>query len=346
MPDLSTDAGLRAALRDVAAWGEPDHVPALAEAAPIGLEPDPIRRANRWARPLVGVTAAVALAIVAVIVTRDPDRSPTDVAAPMASADDLVGRDWRIDVVTAKGERRAIDPSYDAVLRFDGNGSFGGKTCNDFGGDVVISPSSLTFGDEVLSTLMKCTGERGWLEDRVTSLFLMGTAEWTLVDGVLRLDAGDVVVELSERPTGFPTELVQLTTSDAFGEPFWQFGYTEATDAEMAEGAYRYFLMWEGRSAPGTAFGNAGVAVDPEVPLETMWVDDVENAVFTFGTLPPGTVTALFEATDGTPEELTIYVLPDGRPVYGQVVAASKGQVVALDRAGNEIGRGRTVPVP
>src|SRR5688500_2488700 len=100
MPDLSTDDGLRAALRDVAAWGEPDHVPALAEASPVRLHRDPIRTANRWARPMVGVAAAVALAVVAVMVTRDPDRSLTELAAPRASVDDLVGKDWRIDVVT------------------------------------------------------------------------------------------------------------------------------------------------------------------------------------------------------------------------------------------------------
>ncbi len=346
MPDLSTDDGLRAALRDVAAWGEPDQVPALADATPIRLHSDPIGSRNRWARPMVGVAAAVALAVVAVMVTRDPDRSPAELAAPTASIDDLIGREWRIDVVTAQGERREIDPSYDAVVRFDGSGGFSGKTCNQFSGEVVVRASELAFGDEVQSTLMACGGDQGWLESSVMSVFLAGHAEWTLAEGVLRIEGGDVVVELSERPAGFPTQLVPLATSDPSGEAEWQFGYSEATDAEVAEGAYRYFITWEGRAAPGQGYGNAGIAVDPQAPLETMWVDDVEGAMFTFGTLPAGTATARFEGDDGTREEVTVYELPDGSLVHGQVVAASRGQVVALDGDGNEIARGRTVPVP
>ncbi len=344
MPDLSTDDGLRSALRDVAAWGDPGRVPELDESAPIQLRAEPPRGSHPWVRPLMGAAAALVLVVVAVLVTRSPDDEPSRPATPAASADDLVGKDWSIDVVTAGGERREIDPTYDAVLRFDGEGGFSGTTCNHFGGDVAISSTEMAWGDEVASTLMGCSGDLGQVEASVFSMFT-GTAEWRLTDGTLRIEGKDVTFELTELPPGFPTELVQLAVSDPAGEAQWQFGYVEATDAEVADGAYRYFLTWEGRSAPGTGYGNAGMAVDPELSyLETMWLDDVDGGMFVFGTLPSGTDAVRFEADDGTAAELTAYVLPDGSLVYGQVVPPNTGEVVALDAGSNEIGRGRTVP--
>lgn len=263
---------------------------------------------------------------------------------PTASASDLRGHDWRIDALTdTTGDRREVDPSHDAVLRFDGEGGFSAKTCNHTGGDVAVEAASLRWGDEIASTAMGCLDEDlTWLETTMAALF-RGTSTWSLADGHLRIEGNGVTVELTERPAGFPTEMVQLATSDTGTEAQWQLGYTEDPDAE-ANGGYRYYLQWEGRSAPGTGYGSAGMAVDPDVAMDAMWLDDVDGGLFPFGTLPAGTVSAVFEATDGTTEELHLYALPDGRLVYGQTVAATKGQVVALDVHGEEIDRGRVVP--
>jgi heat shock protein HslJ len=263
---------------------------------------------------------------------------------PGASAEQLVRRDWDIVAVTAGDERRTVDDETEAVLRFDGEGAFSGTTCNHFGGDVTVTPSELEWGDEVMSTSMLCTDEDvAWLETHVLELF-SGTATWSLADDVLRIEGNDVRLELRERADAFPTELVPLATSAPGAEAEWQFGYSETSADDMAEGSPRFSITWEGRTAPGTAYGSAGLAVDPSIPLEAMWVDGVDGRLFPFGTLPDGTVTAVFETADGTQEPITAYELPDGRRVYGQPVEATRGQVVALDAAGEELGRGRTVP--
>lgn len=262
---------------------------------------------------------------------------------PSASASDLQGHDWRIAVVTdAGGERREVDPIHDAVLRFDGEGGFSAKTCNHTGGEAEVGAGSIEWGNEIFSTSMACLDDDlTWLETTMATLF-RGTSTWTLAEGHLRIEGHGVVAELSERPEGFPTEMVQLATSDPGGEWQWQLGYTE--DPAAGPDGYRFFLSWEGRSAPGTGYGSAGMAVDPEIPMEAMWLDDVEGGLFPFGTLPIGTASAVFEAADGSRQPLATYELPDGRRVYGQVVQAAEGQAVALAADGTEIGRGRVVP--
>jgi heat shock protein HslJ len=283
--------------------------------------------------------------VLAVVAACGSDDAAVRSNGPSASPSDLQGHDWRIEVVTdASGERREIDPTFDAVLRFDREGGFGAKTCNHTGGDATMLASTIEWGDEISSTSMACLDENlTWLEATVGTLF-RGTSTWALTDGRLRIEGNGVAVELTERPAGFPTEMVQLATSDPSREAQWQLGYTEDPDAG-ANGGYRYFLQWEGRSAPGTGYGSAGMAVDPAVSLETMWLDDVDGELFPFGTLPVGTASAVFESTDGSREDLHLYELPDGRLVYGERVAAAKGQVVAFDAQGAEIGRGRVVPV-
>ena len=261
-----------------------------------------------------------------------------------ATQADLVRRDWRIDAVTdAAGDRREVDPLHDAVLRFDGEGGFSAKTCNYTGGDVVITPSSLEWGDEIMSTEMGCVDEDvTWLETTMGALF-SGTSTWDLTGDVLRIEGNGVTAELSERPAGFPTEMIQLATNDPDCECEWQFGYTEDPDADT-NGGYRYSIGWEGREGPGKGYGSAGMVVDSEIPMDAMWLDDVEGKLFPFGTLPVGTASAVFETTDGTTVALHPYELPDGRLVYGEPVPATKGQVVALEESGQEIDRGRVVP--
>ncbi len=256
----------------------------------------------------------------------------------------LVRRDWRIEVITdASGDRRDVAPDYDAVLRFDGEGGFSAKTCNHTGGDVTVDAGRLTWGREIASTAAACLDEDlTWIETTLGSLF-RGSATWTLADGRLHIRGNGVAAELSERPVGFPTELVQLATSDPDGESEWQFGYAE--DSAAGPGGYRFSLTWEGRSGPGRGYGSSGMVVDPEVPMDTMWVDDVDGRLFPFGTLPVGAAAAVFESVDGTTEALQTHELPDGRRVYGETVEAGQGQVVAVDGAGHEMGRGRVVPV-
>ena len=259
-----------------------------------------------------------------------------------ATQADLVRRDWRIDAVTdADGEHRDIDPAYDAVLRFDGEGGFGAETCNASGGGVVVTPTTLEWGDEIASTQMACTDERlTWLETTMAALFA-GTSTWELTDGALRIEGNGITVELSERPAGFPTQMVQLATNDPACECEWQFGYTEIPDP--ATNGPRFGIGWEGRHGPGQGYGEAGMVADPA--MGTMWLDDVEGKLFPYGTLPVGAVSAVFETIDGTTIEMHPYELPDGRLVYGEPIDASQGAVVALDADGNEIERGRTVPV-
>jgi heat shock protein HslJ len=251
---------------------------------------------------------------------------------------DLDHKDWRIDVVSADGDRREVDPAYDAVLRFDGDGGFEASMCNDIHGDVTITSSELTWGN-VWSTLAGCLDDDlTWLETAVSAVF-DSTARWTLTDGVLRIEGEDVVVELGQRPDGFPRDLVQLATSDPAGESQWQFGYAEI---ERGSG---YDLWWEGRAAPGTAFRDAGIGADPSDVLKAMWVEDVDGGLFAFGFVPEAAESVVFDAVDNTREVMTTYDLPDGSRVYGAVVTATPGRVVALDADGTEFGRSDPSPV-
>jgi heat shock protein HslJ len=291
----------------------------------------------------------VALVLLTFLAVSSCSDGGTEVSAgggsPAAATEvDLVRRDWRVDAVTDDtGDHRDVDPAYDAVLRFDGEGGFSAKTCNYTGGDVTIDASSLAWGKEIASTDMGCMeDDLTWLESTMGALFV-GTSTWKLTDDALRIEGNGVSVELSERPAGFPTEMVQLATNDPACECEWQFGYTEDPDT-ATNGGYRFSIDWEGRDAPGTGYGSAGMVVDPEIPMDAMWIDDVEGKLFPFGTLPVGATAAVFETADGDTIEMHAHELPDGRFVYGEPIDATKGQVVALDENGQELDRGRVVP--
>jgi len=149
-------------------------------------------------RRLSGLLLLAALALVACSDDDGTDVQAGDGVATAPTQADLVRRDWRINAVTdASGERLEVDPAYDAVLRFDGEGGFSAKTCNHTGGDVVIAPTTLEWGDGIASTDMACQDEDlMWLETTMGALY-DGTSTWELTDGALTIEGNEVTAELS-----------------------------------------------------------------------------------------------------------------------------------------------------
>lgn len=331
MTDHPSDDDLRRDLRRIADWTDPLATPAPEELVPALV---PIDAAPSPARRLLAVAAGVLLvgAAVAFVVARGGDTTEAPDVEPAApTADQLIGVEWRIDSVAVDGADPVRPPvDADAVIRFSGT-AVSGIACNHFGGDATVGDGTVTFGTEMASTSMACMEPAiNAVQDAVLRLVRGGEGTWSITDGVLVLEANGVRLEGSEKASAFPTpDLEVLAASDGSSEAEWHFGYERQSVAE-----YEAFLVWEGRSGPGVGFGSAGLAVDPTIALDAMWVDHVEGGLFPFGTLPPGTVRAVFVAEDGTETELEVHALPTGRSVFGQPVDAAGGTVRALGTDG------------
>ena len=331
MTDHPSDDDLRRDLRRIADWTDPLAAPAPQDLVP-GLEP--IAAHPSPSRRLLAVAAGVLLlgGAVAFLVARGGDTSEApDVEPASPTAEQLIGVEWRIDSLAVDGADPVGPPAdADAVIRFSG-AEVSGTACNHFGGDAAVGAGTVTFGDEVMSTSMACMEPAiNVVQDAVLRLVGGGEGTWSITDGVLVLEANGVRLEGSEKADAFPTpDLEVLVASDGSSEAEWQLGYEQHPGAD-----YEASLIWEGRSGPGVGFGSAGLAVDPTITMDAMWVDHVEGGLFPFGTLPPGTVRAVFMAEDGTETELGVYALPTGRSVFGQPVDAAGGTVRALGADG------------
>ncbi|MGK2948204.1 MAG: META domain-containing protein [Acidimicrobiales bacterium] len=330
MTDHPSDDDLRRDLRRIADWTDPLAVPAPEELVPglvpIAARPSPARR-------LLAVAAGVLLVggAVAFVVARGGDTTEAPDVEPAApTTEQLIGVEWRIDSVAVDGADPVRPPvDADAVIRFSGT-AVSGIACNHFGGDATVGDGTVTFGNEMASTAMGCGDPAIMAVELAVSQLVQGEGTWSITDGVLVLEANGVRLEGSEKANAFPTpDLEVLVASDGSSEAEWHFGYEQQPGAE-----YEAFLVWEGRSSPGVGFGSAGLAVDPTIAMDAMWVDHVEGGLFPFGTLPPGTVRAAFVAEDGTETELEVHALPTGRSVFGQPVAATGGTVQALGADG------------
>lgn len=253
-----------------------------------------------------------------------------------SSVEQLVRIDWGMDAITVGGDRREIDPTYEAVLRFDGEGEFTGKTCNFYGGSVEVTDGGLDWGGDVSMTSMGCQDENLTTLESEVSMLVAADATWSINDERLRIESGDIVLELSRLADAFPTpDLVQIAASAPESGAQWQIGYS-------AEGGLA-FLSWEGRERPGTAFGSAGLAVDPSAPIDGMALSFADQTVV-LGYVPPGSDSAAYEVDGADPIPLALHPLPGGRLAVGDLVAEGAGAIVARDVAGTELGRTRLLP--
>ena len=218
-------------------------------------EPIAVERARRSAtrRVLVAALVVVALAAGTVGVVNARRSNAPATSAQQAT---LTRVEWRFVSFVVDGKRFSVPTDAYAALRFDGAGHFSGTACNGFSGDVAIGSDTLEFGGEQGQTAMRCTREIDRrIEDAVGRL-RYAAPTWSVRNDTLRLTIPGVVAELTRAVSVFPTpDLVVLASSERDGTPGqWQFGYQPTDDQ---------FLYWEGRSEPGTPFGNVGVRVEP-----------------------------------------------------------------------------------
>ena len=320
--DLSSDDGLRHGLRQLAEWADPVPVPDPDElAARVTLKEGP----SGGRRLLAGAAALLLVGTVAVVLANHndgPDRRPAASGDPAL----LVGRDWQIDSVTIDGQTLVPPADRTAEIRF-GDGGVSGGACNEFGTDADVSPGSVSFGNEVSSTVVGCGGVLEQIDAAMLDL-MHGHASWSVDGNQLRLEGSGVLLKAHQKPDAFPTPGLDRLAASVPGEfPQWQYGFTEYPEPESP---YRYFLTVEARDKPGTAFGSSGAAVDSSVPMDVIWIQ-IGGDLLPFGTLPEGTAYAEFIPDDGSlpASSLVVRTLPDGRPVFGQIVEGTHGVVRA-----------------
>lgn len=255
-------------------------------------------------------------------------------SAPRAS-DQLIGVEWQLRSLVVSGDRQEGMAGAEAVLRFGQDGTYSGKTCNYFGGDVAVSGSRLRF-EPGHSTSMLCVGPLDEIENQMGRM-LGGEAMWSLADGVLRIEGADVAAEFVERDPPYPTrDLVVLATDQ--GEPGgaqFQFGYQEGEDGSV-------FLVWEGRNRSGEAWGSGGMMAEAGGP-EIMSFG-LGDRIFVLGYAPRATARTEYQQASQEPVPVELFPLPQGLLAFGGFVGHIEGQVVALDAGGREIGRSRPVP--
>jgi heat shock protein HslJ len=122
------------------------------------------------------------------------------------------GPEWRLTGVRAGNEIGAVPFGTSATLRLDGGQASGSGGCNSFTGSYQVAGPTLTFVDEVASTLKLCTDDVQTIEDAYFAA-LPEVAGWIIVDDVLQLrDAGGRTMLTFEVPTISltPSELAAL----------------------------------------------------------------------------------------------------------------------------------------
>lgn len=303
---------------------------------PLVAMPEPIAvdRARRSATRSVLVAALVVVALAAGAVgIVNARRSSTP--ATRADQATLVRVEWRFVSFVVDGQRVSVPTDTYWALRFDGAGHFSGTACNSFSGAVTIRSDTLAFGKEQGQTSMRCTREIDRrIEDAVARL-RYAAPTWSVENDVLRLTIPGVAAELTRAVSVFPTlDLVVLASSERDRTPGqWQFGY---------QAKFPQYLYWEGRSEPGTAFGNVGVRVEPSKVWAT--AVSVGSGHVVIGSVPDATASAKYVA-DSTPDlELTLYTVPGGHLAFAQSVNVGGGDVVAYDASGHEVGRTQVLP--
>lgn len=168
----------------------------------------------------------------------------------------LVGTEWQLVSYQDAGATPVgvhVD-SADSTIRFNGKGQFSAHACNYYGGNATIDGQRITFS-AASGTMMACGGEAGDLERRVTKT-IDGLVTWSISGRRLSLtDPEGRVLTYRVRPSIYPDVRARTieTGSRAGGQ------YRLAVDGPSKNNPHLY-IVFEMRTAPGEAWGEAGVA--------------------------------------------------------------------------------------
>jgi heat shock protein HslJ len=245
----------------------------------------------------------------------------------------LIGTVWQLASYQESATAAPVTVKTDSTLTFSANGRFSAHACNYLGGPARIEGHTITFG-RWSTTLIGCTGEPAAVE-RAVGATVIGSADWSISDRTLTLTNRDGhILTYRVRPSIYPslTARTIVTGTRAGGQ------FRLAVDGP----ADRPFLVFEERTAPGEAWGSAGV-ISPEPK------DCLANHVLPAGQLGKETFVAAWATPDvarittrasaGAPETpLSFYAVPGSTlriaGLWTTHFQPSKSPVTFYDRSG------------
>ncbi|MBA2388910.1 MAG: META domain-containing protein [Geodermatophilaceae bacterium] len=233
--------------------------------------------------------------------------------------------------MTVGGLTTQVPPSIDAVLRFDGAGSYSARACNYMGGSAEIDDDSLVLGLGSM-TEMGCMDLRADI-DAVLGAVTGESVRWAIAGEELTLAApGGTTLTYRVRETIYPDAAAQEVLS---GE---RAGYQYRLAVENSDGNLGLNVHY--RAAPGRPWGrqrigapySGGRALDPliEAPIAEEFLIG--------GFVTADTVRVTHRAGEGAPA-VDVALHPSGDPSWkvaaGFVAEHSAGsRIVGYDVAG------------
>lgn len=98
---------------------------------------------------------------------------------------------WRLTTITNGGTSVSPVAGSTVTVTLDpAHGSYSGRACNTFGGDLTVSGTAITFGAPH-STKMACVPSSLSVQEATVLSLLPQLTSWQIVDGRLRLQAGN-----------------------------------------------------------------------------------------------------------------------------------------------------------
>lgn len=277
--------------------------------------------------PIRAVIAAVLLLATAAC---GRPASPND-ATPVP----LAGTEWQLRAYILDGRTVTVTADVDAVLRFDGDGGYFSKACNQQDGTADIDGDVLRLAS-THSTEMGCDGPAGDADLALGSLQDRAVG-WIVEGDRLTLTSGTTTLRYQVRDGIYPTR-------DAHAVLAGERGGRQFRLAVTAAGTTSRGLVLETRDAPEDPWGiNAAGGPDGvEPPLYTIVVGDVGGGrPLVAGFVPARAVRVTHqESADAAPVELRLYDVND--PEY--VIAAGlveghsgESRIRAYDEAGTVV---------
>jgi heat shock protein HslJ len=123
----------------------------------------------------------------------------------------LEGVDWKLTGYLVDDVLTAVPLGTDATLRLEGGLATGSGGCNTFSGIYALDGTSITFGDEISTTLILCEEDVQAIEDAYLAALPL-VASWAISDDVLQLsdDLGTITLT-------FEVPDISLTSSELAG---------------------------------------------------------------------------------------------------------------------------------
>jgi heat shock protein HslJ len=281
-------------------------------------------------RFLIGAVPAVLLAMAGCGSASGP-ASGSGVGEPP-----LIGTAWQLASYQESAAAAPVTVKTDSTIGFSANGRFSAHACNYLGGAARIEGHTITFG-RWSSTDIRCTGELAALE-RAVGATMAGSADWLIGARTLTLTNRDGhILTYRVRSSIYPSLTARTIVAGTRAGGQFRLAVDGPTD--------RPFLVFEERTAPGEAWGTAGViSPGPKDCLanHVLPAGQLGNETFLTAWATPEVAKVTTRATDGAPETpLAFYPAPGSTlriaGLWTTHFQPSKSPVTFYDRSGTVI---------